>query len=293
MKQATIVSGKGGTGKTTITASFAALARRVAVADCDVDAAVLHLLLKPQVITEQEFKGSKLASIDTVRCVECGLCQRACRFDAIKGLEIDPVLCEGCGVCAYVCPVGAISLRERIAGRLYISETRFGPMSHARLYAAEANSGKLVALVRHEARRLADREGLDLVLADGPPGIGCPVIASLTGVDMAIIVTEPTMSGFHDLRRTLSLARHFRTTSSVIVNMWDINQENTRSISQFCEQEGAKVLARIPFDPKVTEAMVAGKPVVEYSPDCTASAEIRRAWEGARDLLRASSGRRE
>ena len=290
MKQITIVSGKGGTGKTTITASFAALARRVVVADCDVDAAVLHLLLDPRVITEQEFKGSKLASIDKVRCANCGLCQTACRFGAIRNLEIDPMLCEGCGVCAYVCPARAISLRERVAGRLYTSETRFGPMSHARLHAAEANSGKLVTLVRHKAKQLADREGLDLILADGPPGIGCPVIASLTGVDMAIIVTEATMSGLHDLRRILSLVRHFKMTSSVIINMWDINQVSAERISQFCEQEGIKVLARIPFDLKVTEAMVAGKPVVEYSPDCVASGGIRTAWDGARDLLGISSG---
>ncbi|MBO3802688.1 MAG: ATP-binding protein [Candidatus Brockarchaeota archaeon] len=278
MKQIAIVSGKGGTGKTTLAASFAALAGKAVVADCDVDAATLHLLLDPNVISQQEFKGSKLAVIDGSKCAKCGACEKACRFDAIVDLEVNPVLCEGCGVCAYVCPEGAIRLEERVSGYAYISETRYGPMSHARLLAAQANSGKLVALVRRNAEVLAKRHNLELVLIDGPPGIGCPVIASLTGVDLVVAVTEPTISGYRDLDRALDLARHFGIKSSVVVNMHDINVENAEKIIESCGKGGVEILAKIPFDPTVTEAMVAGKPVVEHSPDCAASIVISRAW---------------
>ena len=285
MKQLVVVSGKGGTGKTTMVASFAALAGRVVVADCDVDAATLHLLLAPKVIRQQEFRGSKLASIDRNKCDECRLCERNCRYDAIKDLKIDPVLCEGCGVCAYVCPRGAIGLQDRLSGYAYISETRFGPMSHAKLGAAEANSGRLATLVRENARRLAEIEHLGLILIDGPPGIGCPVIASLTGVDLAVVVTEPTLSGLRDLERILGLASHFDVTPLVIVNTYDINKANADKIVEFCERNDVTVLARISFDPAVTEAMVAGRTVVEHAPNCTASKEILRAWHEVQSIL--------
>lgn len=287
MKQVAVVSGKGGTGKTTLTASFVALAKSVVIADCDVDAADLHLLLEPRIVSEQEFKGSKLATIDTSRCTACRLCEEACRYGAIKDLRVDPFLCEGCGVCAYVCPEDAVRLRERICGYAYISHTRFGPMSHARLLAAEANSGKLVTLVRYNARKLAEEGEHNLILIDGPPGIGCPVIASLTGVDIAIIVAEPTMSGLHDLERILDVIHHFGVTPFVTINMYDINEGNTERVAKFCSRSGVQVLSRIPFDPTVTEALVAGKPVVEYSPSCAASKEIRRAWDEIQSVLEA------
>ncbi len=285
MKQVVVISGKGGTGKTTIVASFAALAGRVVMADCDVDAATLHLLLTPKVIRQQEFRGSKLASIDRDKCNGCLLCEKNCRYDAISDLKVDPVLCEGCGVCAFVCPNGAIDLQDRSSGYAYISETRFGPMSHARLGAAEVNSGKLVTLVRNNARLMAETEGLDPILIDGPPGIGCPVIASLTGVNLAIVITEPTLSGLRDLERILALTSHFGVTPLVVINMYDINKANADKTAEFCKGKNVGVLAKISFDPTVTEAMVAGKTVVEYAPSCTASGEIRRAWREVLNIL--------
>ncbi|NIQ06340.1 MAG: (4Fe-4S)-binding protein, partial [Candidatus Korarchaeota archaeon] len=268
MKQIAVVSGKGGTGKTTITASFAALAHDIVIADCDVDAPDLHLLLHPQIIETQEFKSSKLAVVDETKCVECGLCRDACRFDAInKDFQVDPFLCEGCGVCVVVCTEEAISLKERISGYAFISKTKYGTMSHARLNPGEANSGKLVTLVRHNARQIAEKENRHLILIDGPPGIGCPVIASVSGVDAGLAVAEPTMSGIHDLERALQLLNHFHVTPFVCINMYDINRNNTERIVKFCEKNKLEVAGKFPFDPIVTEAMVAGETVVEHSPD--------------------------
>jgi MinD superfamily P-loop ATPase len=278
VKQVAVVSGKGGTGKTTLTASFAALAKDVIIVDCDVDAAVLHLLLEPNTVIEQEFKGAKVAIIDKSKCIECGECEKACRFDAIKDFIVDPIFCEGCGVCSYICPEDAISLKEKVSGYAFISETRFGPMSHARLTTAEGNSGKLVTLVRHNAKQIAEREGKNLILLDGPPGIGCPVIASLTGVDLAVLVTEPTMSGLQDLERILGVVKHFGVVPFVCVNMYDINKENTERIVEFCRQSDVGFVGAIPFDPIVTEAMVARKTVVEYSPNSKVSDKIREIW---------------
>jgi MinD superfamily P-loop ATPase len=203
MKQLTVLSGKGGSGKTSITASLAVLAKCAVVADCDVDAPDLHMLLHPEVIKEQTFIGSKLAVIDKTRCVKCGLCRENCNFDAVTNdLEVDVVACEGCGVCKAVCPAGAITLTPRISGKAFISKTKHGFMSHALLYPGESNSGKLVTLVRQNAKILAEKEKRDLIIIDGSPGIGCPVIASITGVDAAIVVVEPTMSGIHDLKES-------------------------------------------------------------------------------------------
>jgi MinD superfamily P-loop ATPase len=286
VKQITVLSGKGGTGKTTITASFAALARNIVVADCDVDAPDLHLLLHPQIIETQEFKGPKLAVIDKTKCVECGLCRDACRFDAINdSIQIDPFSCEGCRVCVVVCPEEAINLKKRISGQAFISKTKYGTMSHARLDPGEANSGKLVTLVRHNARQIAEKENRELILIDGPPGIGCPLIASVTGVDVGLVVTEPTMSGIHDLQRALQLLDHFHIRPLVCINMYDINRENTEKIVEFCEENGVKVAGRIPFDPIVTKAMVDGKTVVEHSPRSTASRGIETAWEKVLSVL--------
>ncbi|MFQ6086884.1 MAG: P-loop NTPase [Candidatus Bathyarchaeia archaeon] len=281
-----MISGKGGTGKTTLTASFATLAHNIVIADCDVDAPDLHLLLHPQIIETQEFKGSKLAFIDEVKCVKCGLCREGCKFDAInEAFQVDPFLCEGCGVCVVLCPEEVIRLEDRISGYAYISRTKYGPMSYARLNAGEANSGKLVTLVRHNARQIAEKENHELILVDGPPGIGCPVIASISGVNVGLVVTEPTMSGIHDLERALQLLRHFNVSSFVCVNMYDINKENTERIIGFCEKNGVEIAGKIPFDPLVTEAMVAGKTVIEYAPKSAVSREIEAIWKGVLSAL--------
>ena len=280
MKQLTILSGKGGTGKTTITASFAVLARNAVLADCDVDAPDLHMLLHPEVIKTQEFKGSKIAVIDKTKCVNCGLCREKCRFDAItEAIEVDPIACEGCGVCAALCPENAITLAERVSGHAYISKTKYGLMAHALLSPGEANSGKLVTLVRQNARVLSEKENSDLIIIDGPPGIGCPVIASVTGVDVGVVVTEPTMSGIHDFQRALQLLEHFSVTPLICINMYDINRDKTEKILRFCKENSIQVAGRIPFNPKVTEAMVNGKTIVEYSPRSAVSVEIRNMWE--------------
>ncbi len=286
MKQITVLSGKGGTGKTTITASFAALAHDIVIADCDVDAPDLHMLLHPQLMKTQEFKGPKLAVIDRANCTRCSLCQKSCRFDAVKeSLEIDPFSCEGCGVCVILCPEETISLQERISGYAFISKTDYGIMSHARLNPGEANSGKLVTLVRHNARQTAEEEKRDLILIDGPPGIGCPVIASVTGVDAGLIVTEPSMSGIHDLKRALQLLNHFNILPLVCINKYDINKENTEKIVEFCEKSNIDVVGKIFFDPVVTEAMVAGKTVVEHSPGNMVSREIKNTWKRVLSVL--------
>jgi len=280
MKQLTVLSGKGGTGKTTITASFAVLANNAVTADCDVDAPDLHMLLHPEIIGTQEFKGSKLAVIDETKCVQCGLCREKCRFDAItENFNVDAFACEGCGVCTIVCPTSAIRLSERVSGHAYVSKTRYGFMAHAMLRSGESNSGKLVTLVRQNAKILAERGRSDLIIIDGSPGIGCPVIASVTGADASLVVTEPTMSGIHDLERTLRLLRHFGVQPFVCVNMYDINRDNAEKITSFCKENGIEVVGKISFNPVVTEAMVNGKPVVEYAPESDVTNEIVKMWE--------------
>jgi len=280
MKQLTILSGKGGTGKTTITASLAVLAKNVVIADCDVDAPDLHMLLHPTVYETQEFKGSKLAIIDKTKCIECGLCREKCRFNAITDdFKVNPFSCEGCGVCMTVCPAKAVTLRERISGHAYISKTKYGFMTHALLTPGEANSGKLVTLVRHNAKILAEKENSSLIIIDGPPGIGCPVISSVTGVNAGLIVTEPTMSGIHDLKRALQLLTHFNVPSFVCINMYDINTDNTKKTTSFCKENDIEVIGKIPFNPIVTKAMINGKPIVEYAPKSDVAEEIRNMWK--------------
>jgi MinD superfamily P-loop ATPase len=280
MRQLTVLSGKGGTGKTTLTASLAVLAKNAVVADCDVDAPDLHMLLHPEIIEMQQFKGSKIAVIDETKCARCGVCREKCAFDAITiDLKVDTIACEGCGVCAVVCPADAVALAERVSGSAYISKTRYGFMSHAMLHPGEANSGKLVTLVRQNAKIVAEKENSDLIIIDGPPGIGCPVIASITGVDAGLVVTEPTLSGIHDLKRALQLLDHFRVASFVCVNMYDINKDNTEKILHFCRENSIEVVGRIPFSPKVTEAMVNGKTIIEYFPKGVVAKEIEGVWE--------------
>ena len=285
MKEVVVLSGKGGTGKTSVVGSLAALTRGKVLADCDVDAADLHLLLKPRVKKETEFWSGQVACIDEERCTQCGLCQELCRFDAIKDLKVDPVSCEGCGFCFHICPAEAITMEENLSGYWFISDTRYGPLVHARLGIAQENSGKLVAQVRQQAKQIAEERNLDYIISDGPPGIGCPVISSLSGASLALLVTEPTLSGIHDLERVLGVCRHFGVMAVVCINKYDLNEENTRQIESYCLNQEIRVAARIPFDNAVTEAMVRGVPVVEYS-DGKVSREIEKLWVGiSADLI--------
>ena len=284
LKQITVISGKGGTGKTTLVASFAALAENKVIADCDVDAPDLHLLLHPEIIKKEEFKGLKVAVMDKTLCSECGTCEETCRFNAIALTEessyaVNPARCEGCGACVFTCPQDALTLKERVSGYSFISKTNYGTMAHAQLNIAEEASGKLVTVVRNNAQQVAEKESCELILIDGAPGIGCPVIASLAGVDLALIVTEPTMSGLHDLERILDVTRHFGIGSVVCINKYDINEENSRRITEFCRQRGVEMVGNIPYDSVVTEAMVAGMPVVEFSEGVVSNA-IRDVWGG-------------
>lgn len=279
MREITILSGKGGTGKTTITASFAVLANNPVIADCDVDAPDLHMLLHPKTLRTQEFTGPKLAEIDHEKCVECSLCQKICRFEAITDFQIDPILCEGCGTCAVICPETAIILKDRISGEAFISETKYGLMSHAFLFPGGANSGKLVTLVRQNAKEAAEENHCELILIDGSPGIGCPVIASVTGVNMGVIVTEPTVSGIHDMKRVLELLAHFDVRPFVCINKCDLNQQNTKKIERFCDKLNINIVGRVPFNPIVTKAMVSEKPIVEYSPESVVSQRIKEMWK--------------
>jgi MinD superfamily P-loop ATPase len=289
----TIISGKGGTGKTSLVASFAALAQPVVLADCDVDAANLHLILSPEVRRREEFWSGKTAGIVPELCTACGECLDHCRFDAIvpiregdriKTYEVDPLNCEGCGVCAEVCPVDAVEMRENRCGEWFVSETRFGPMVHARLGIGEENSGKLVTEVRREAEEIAKAQGIDLILVDGPPGIGCPVIASLTGADAVLAVTEPTLSGLSDLKRVRELAAHFQIRMSVCINKYDLNHEITGAISDYCLEEGIKMVGKIRFDEQITKAMVNGKTLIEYQ-DGAMAEEIRSVWKEVQTIF--------
>jgi MinD superfamily P-loop ATPase len=277
MKELVVLSGKGGTGKTSIVASFAALAQSKVLADCDVDAADLHLVLQPTMRVNHEFWSGQVAIIDEEKCTQCGLCQELCRFGAISGFRVDPVSCEGCGFCFHICPAEAIIMKDNMSGHWFISDTKYGPLVHARLGIAQENSGKLVALVRQQARGIAESGRLDYIISDGPPGIGCPVISSLSGADLALLVTEPTQSGIHDLERVLDVCRHFGIPALVCVNKYDINEDNTRRIEDYCLGQGLKVVARIPFDNVVTEAIVKGVPVVEHAQG-RVTTEIESLW---------------
>ena len=278
MKEVVVLSGKGGTGKTSIVGSFAAIAKNKVMADCDVDAADLHLLLSPSIKETNEFRSGQVAVIDNDKCIECGLCQELCRFNAIKDYKVEPVSCEGCGFCSHICPVDAINMKECKAGDWFISDTKHGLLVHARLGIAQENSGKLVALVRQKAKELAEKNGLDYIISDGPPGIGCPVISSLSGTSLALIVTEPTLSGIHDMERVLAVCKHFGVPAMVCINKYDLNDKNTIAIHDYCRENGIDVAAMIPFDNAVTEAMVKGVSVVEHS-DGRVAREIKSLWQ--------------
>ena len=278
MKEVVVLSGKGGTGKTSIVGSFAALAKNKVLVDCDVDAADLHLLLQPAIREKHDFWSGQVAVIDEEKCTRCGLCQELCRFKAIVDFKVDPVSCEGCGFCAHICPIEAITMKENLAGHWFISDTRYGNLVHARLGIAQENSGKLVATVRQQARRIAEKEGVDYIISDGPPGIGCPVISSLSGANLALLVTEPTLSGMHDLERVLGVCRHFGVPAMVCINKYDINESNADQIEDYCLSQGIEIAARIPFDNAMTEAMVRGLPVVQYTRNGV-SRQIEALWE--------------
>jgi len=284
-----VISGKGGTGKTSLTASFAVLADRPVIADCDVDAADLHLVLSPRVRERREFWSGHEAVIRQADCVGCGACLAHCRFGAVRmngqgageaRFSIDRLSCEGCGVCVRFCPVEAIEFPGRLCGEWMVSETRCGPMVHARLGVAAENSGKLVTMVRREARRIAETGEYRLILVDGPPGIGCPVIASATGATMLLVATEPTVSGDHDLQRVLTLARHFSIPAAVCVNKWDLNPWMTERIEDRARQGGAKVAGRIRYDPAVTEAQMRKRAVVET--EAPSADDVRGIWDRLR-----------
>jgi len=279
VKQVVIISGKGGTGKTVITGAFAALAKNKVMADCDVDAADLHLLLEPSVKERHEFRSGKTALIDKEKCVECGKCIEVCRFKAIsEDFTVDGVSCEGCAFCSFACPVGAIKMEENVSGEWFISDTRFGPMVHAKLGIAQENSGKLVSLVRKQAKELAEKKGADWVIVDGAPGIGCPVIASLSGIDCAVVVTEPTLSGLHDADRVIKVAKHFGILAKLIVNKYDLNMDMTGKIEQYCKENNIDLIGKIPFDKSIVEAMVSGKTIIEHKSG-QAQKEIKSAWQ--------------
>jgi len=266
MRQIVVISGKGGTGKTIVTASFAAIAKNSVMADCDVDAADLHLLLEPDIKQRHVFMSGKTAVIDKDLCSKCGKCIELCRFDAInKNFIVDPVSCEGCGFCKFICPQEAIKMEENKTGEWFVSETRFGSMVHAKLGIAEENSGKLVSLVRKTAKNIAEDKKCDWVIVDGSPGIGCPVIASISGVDTALIVTEPTMSGLHDADRVIQVARHFQVPVKLVINKYDLNCEIADKIEEYCIKNNIKLIGKIPFDKSVVEAMVMGKTIIEYA----------------------------
>jgi len=278
IKQLAIVSGKGGTGKTTIAAAFASLAKNKVMVDCDVDAADLYLLLRPKVLKQEKYFGGRSPRIDLDKCTQCGLCTEVCRFHAIENGVVDYVSCEGCGFCSHICPEDAITMEEAFSGDWFVSDTPYGPFVHARLGIGEENSGKLVTVVRKKATEITKEKGLDLILIDGPPGIGCPVTASMTGVDLVLAVTEPTLSGIHDLERILKLADHFKIPSAVCINKFDINLENTDRIAAYCEKNGSKIIGKIPYEPKVVEALVNRKTVMEY-PCNEIQGIIRQMWE--------------
>jgi len=289
MKQLIILSGKGGTGKTSVTAAFAhlaaqgGLADQVILADADVDTANLELVLQPRQLEEQDFKGGKIALINQDTCTSCGDCQTVCRFDSINYIDglyvVDPIACDGCATCVYQCPSESITMCEQIAGKFYFSESRYGPLYHANLFPGQANSGKLVTLVKQRARLQALDENRELVIVDGPPGIGCPVISAVSGASLALIVAEPTVAGVHDMRRVLQTVKHFGVRAVVCINKADIYPAGVDEIEAFCRESGIETVGRIPFDLTVASAMVAGEAVTTFRSQAPSSVAIAAVWE--------------
>ena len=279
MKELVVISGKGGTGKTSLTAALASLAHNMVLCDADVDAADLHLIADPTIIDQHDFHSGNTAVINPDKCNQCGLCRDLCRFDAVSDVfTVDAVACEGCGVCVYCCPEKAIDFPVDICGKWFRSDTRFGPMVHARLGIAAENSGKLVTLVRREARELAEKKHLGLILVDGPPGVGCPVIASIGGADAVLMVSEPSLSALHDLERVVQLAAHFKVPAMICINKSDLNNNIAREIELFAKNTNAAFLGRIPFDPAITKAIVQGQSVFELDAQSKAAQAVKAVW---------------
>jgi len=300
MKELVVISGKGGTGKTSVVASFAALAEDAALADCDVDAADLHLVLDPTIVRRADFSGGSRARIDPDRCTACGKCRQLCRFDAIRldgpgnanadrTYRVDPIGCEGCGICARFCEPGAVEFGPVVNGKWFVSETRCGPMVYARLGVAEQNSGKLVSLVRSEARKIALERGCGLVIVDGSPGIGCPVIASITAADLVLVVTEPALSGLHDLQRVADLTAHFGIRTLLCINKWDINRNIASQIETHARRRGLELSGNIRYDRAVTGAQIKRLSVVEYAENGAAD-DITSLWANVRSSLNGRDG---
>ena len=286
MKELVVISGKGGTGKTSLVAAFASLYDKKILCDADVDASDLHLILSPDINSREEFRAGNEAVINKEKCTECGLCLELCRWDAIKeDFVVDPIDCEGCGVCYHFCPEEAIEFPEKICGEWFISDTRFGPMVHARLGIAEENSGKLVALVRQEAKRIAEQRGFNLIITDGPPGVGCPVISSIGGASAVLIVAEPTVSGSHDMERVVQLAFHFNIPTLLCINKFDLNREQSSRLEDFARAKGIPIVGYIPFDSLFTKAMVEGKNLIEFAPDSDLTGIIKEIWHNIRAYL--------
>ena len=282
MKQLVILSGKGGTGKTTVTAALTHLAaqdHQIVLADADVDAANLGLVLSPVTQETHDFIGGRIAIVDAARCIACGRCAEVCRFDAVvpgDTYSVDPIACEGCAACFYECPADVISMQPQRAGQWFVATTRYGPLYHAHLFAGQENSGKLVTLVKQMARLRALDDEADLLLVDGPPGIGCAVIAALSGADLALIVTEPTVSGAHDLERVLELAAHFNIPATVLLNKADLSPVQAKAIVTYCAANDVPLVGNLPYDPTITDAMVRGEPVT--AGDGPAADALRAAW---------------
>jgi len=295
VKELVVISGKGGTGKTSIVAAFAGLAKNAVFADCDVDAADLHLILGPKVKQTSDFSGGKQAFIIAEKCIGCGKCQGLCRFDAInfdgpandmvaKTFTVDPVSCEGCKVCVEFCPVDAIEFNDSINGQWFISDTRFGTMVHAKLGIAEENSGKLVTIIRKEAKRIATEQNKGLIIVDGSPGIGCPVIASITGADLVLIITEPTLSGKHDLERVVDLAAGFKIPVSVAINKSDLNPDMAEQIEEYANKRNIRVVGKIRYDKAFTKAQILKSTVLEYTGGAV-SEEVKALWRNVTYVL--------
>ncbi|MBU4261090.1 MAG: ATP-binding protein [Proteobacteria bacterium] len=283
-----LLSGKGGTGKTSITGALAALMTNKVMADCDVDAADLHLILAPRLRQENEFGCGVEAEVDSALCNGCGTCVDLCHFHALvldETARLLPFSCEGCGVCSYFCPEQAITLRDKLSGHWFIADTDYGPLVHARLGIGEENSGKLVSMVKRQARELAEAQQADWLLVDGPPGIGCPAIASMSGANYVLLITEPTRSGLHDLLRVADLVRHFKIPCGVCINKWDLHPETSTMISQVCVEGGMELVGRIPFDTAVSESIVRGVPLLCYKPASPAASAVRAVWQSLQRVI--------
>ncbi len=283
MTEITVLSGKGGSGKTSISAAFATIAKNIIVADCDVDAANMHLILNPTLDYEELFTTGYKAIINDKICVQCGICIDLCRFEAIANINgivtIKETTCDGCKLCSRLCPTQAISMMPSNRSKWFKGTYRNGLMVHARLAPGEENSGKLVNIVRSQARKMAEAANFDIIVIDGPPGIGCPVISSMTGAKKVVIVTEPSKSGFHDLKRVLELTANFSLTSCVIINKYDLNTEMSSNIEQFCKEREISMIGKIPFDPEIVHAMVNCKSIIEWNPLSDTSLAIHKIWE--------------